>query len=397
MRLSNGNHLCYSLNVFPSSESGFVQNIEQVVEKFCEIRRDPAIGDTTPIALGLWLDAGAIEELQSTAEFAKLKSLLKQNNFYVFTVNAFPYGKFHNEPVKDNVYLPNWTSELRRDFTCKVADILSELLPEGVIGSISTLPGGYRKHFERSSSLTKLRLACRTSNYEDEIADNLVFTADHLAKIEKNTKKKIILGIEMEPDCIWESVREFCEFRKKYLQTESAGKYIGVCYDTCHQELLEAVAGTGLALLKSENIPIAKIQLSAALQGIIQNNREAVLRELANFADPVYLHQTRFFDKQNKITASFRDIPEGNVKSDDAERAVIHFHMPLFGTGISENFSVVKGELEANLAILKKDSYLCSNIEIETYTYNVLPDNIKTETIEEMITKEYRWVLKRFS
>lgn len=399
MKINETAHLCYSLNVFPRSDSGYIQNIDVIAERFCEIRKNLGYPEETPFALGLWLDSESVEELDEPAKLAELKSILNKYNFYVFTVNAFPYGKFHDGPIKDNVYLPNWTDDRRKEFTIKVADILSELLPESVTGSISTLPGGYREHlqyFTRPSSAAGGPISNNKypiSNYEEEIAANLIKTADHLSEIEQKTGKKILLGIEMEPDCIWESPTEFCEFRKKYLISDNAEKYIGVCYDTCHQELLEGSPGSGIKYLIDEKIPIAKIQLSAALKADLQNTPELVTGQLANFADPVYLHQTRFFDKGRKILTSCCDIDKTENK--DASRIVTHFHMPLYASEVSGNFEVCKEELKSVLSIFKENPEICSNLEIETYTYNVLPEKIKPETTEHMILDEYTWVLKQ--
>jgi len=38
---------------------------------------------------------------------------------------------------------------------------------------------------------------------------------------------------------------------------------------------------------------------------------------------------------------------------------------------------------------------ICSNIEIETYTYAVLPKSIKGQSLEESIAREYQWVTKQ--
>jgi len=386
MRINNSSHLCYSLNLFPREQKGYIETISAVAEKMCEVRKKLKYNNKTPFALGLWLDADSVEELSIPANLAKLKSLLKSNNLYTFTVNAFPYGKFHDTPVKDSVYIPNWTSDLRLKFTCKVADILAELLPNGITGSISTLPGAYKSHVRSNS-------ACK-------IAKNLLFCANHLAALKNSSGKEIILGIEMEPDCIWESPEEFCEFRKKYLNTTNGIKYIGVCYDTCHQELLQTKPGSGLKYLRSGNVPIAKIQLSAALQCNKLNNQSAAQTELANFQDPIYLHQTRFFDKDRNIIASYQDIPYKKIEENiftQTSMISTHFHMPLYTSEISALFKTAKGELEAVIEIIKNDLEICSNLEIETYTYSILPKKIKSENREEMVTDEYAWLLKRIA
>ena len=350
----------------------------------CEVRRGLGLSNAEPFALGLWLDAESAEELSSPANLAELKRLLHKNNFYVFTINAFPYGKFHNTAVKDKVYMPDWSSECRFNFTCTVADILSELLPDSITGSISTVPGGYREHI--ASSAKKLH----------SIAANLSLCADHLAFLHKNRGRKIILAVEMEPDCIWETPREFCEFRNKFLTSGNCRDFIGVCYDTSHQELIEGEPGKGLALLQAESVPIAKIQLSAAVKADLKSSSAAdITAEFANFADPVYLHQCRIFNNDRKFTARFRDIPDVLTEPEllvkaGAETLVSHFHIPLYTDKISANFASAKNELNAVIKMLGETPSISSNLEIETYTYHHLPEEIKTSTPEQMIVKEYQ-------
>ncbi len=387
MKINPTTHLCYSLNLFPRNKEGYINTVKAILPKMCEIRRNLNLTDDTPFALGLWLDAESVEELQQSANLAQLKSLLADNNFYSFTINAFPYGKFHNGPIKENVYLPDWSSNLRLDFTCRVADILAELLPDNTVGSISTVPGAYKFH-QNSAKLA-------------DIAKNLNQVAEHLAQIKTKLGKIITLGVEMEPDCIWETPQEFCEFRKQYLRTANSRKFIGVCYDTCHQELLEGTPGSGLQCLLNARVPIAKIQLSTALCGKSNTDATSLLKELANFADLVYLHQTRFFNSKQKIVAAYKDISDIENNSDlqtlkQAQSLVIHFHMPIFYKSISANFATAATELNKVIKLIINNPEICSNIEIETYTYNVLPEKIKPVTIEKMILKEYRYIMNNY-
>ena len=384
MKFNSTAHLCYSLNVFPHRDEGYIARVRSIISKMCDIRRKLKLTTSSPFALGLWLDAEAVNELKISANLAELKRLLSDNNFYIFTINAFPYGKFHNEVIKERVYLPDWSSKQRLNFTCDAADILAELLPDGVIGSLSTLPGAYKFH-SNSANLA-------------EIAENLTQCANHLADIKKKYGKTIILGIEMEPDCIWENPQEFCEFRKKYLTSEHAGKLIGVCYDTSHQELVEGAPGSGLRALQAAGVPIAKIQMSTALRTSATTEPVNSLPELAKFADPIYLHQTRFFDSNKKIITSFRDLSEICTTDESAicqqtRSLVTHFHLPVFLHSISANLAAATEEMDETVKILKQNPEICSNIEIETYTYSVLPNAIKPESTEDMILKEYLYIL----
>src|SRR5262249_47363107 len=85
--------------------------------------------------IGVRLSAIAAEALSMPAALAEFRDYLARNDFYVFTVNAFPYGPFHGTRVKEEVYQPDWLFPERLAYTDCVADILAALLPEGMVGS----------------------------------------------------------------------------------------------------------------------------------------------------------------------------------------------------------------------------------------------------------------------
>jgi len=374
--------LCYSLNVFPSDHD-IAARLKHIGNKFNKIRQSLGLNEKTLFALGFWADAIFVEQMKETKNLQKVQQFLEQNNFYVFTVNAFPYGQFHSAKVKEKVYIPDWTTAKRRDFTCDAADFLANLIPADTPGSISTLPGGYKKALYGSQN----------QDFEKIIAKNLLYVANHLANLHKKTKSEIILGVEMEPDCLWEDTAEFVEFFNKYLADDSfARRYIGVCYDTAHQELLDTPPGNGLYLLQKNRIKIAKVQLSTALK--TDNAELSGFDSLQSFADEVYLHQTRLFNTNGEIIKKFSDIPiKTSYKIEEKGYLVSHFHLPLFCSDLTDNISTANEELQAVLEFLKKSPEICKNIEIETYTYNVLPEAFENRQIEDNIAREYKWVL----
>jgi len=80
---------------------------------------------------------------------ASFKKWLEQNDCYIFTINGFPFGQFHGSRVKEQVYLPDWTSPERLAYTNLLFDLLAQLVPSGVAGSVSTLPGSFKKFITR--------------------------------------------------------------------------------------------------------------------------------------------------------------------------------------------------------------------------------------------------------
>lgn len=123
-----------------------------------------------PFGVGLRLSAEAAAALSQRPALEGLRALLAEEGLYVFTLNGFPYGRFHGEAVKEKVYLPDWREEARLAYTDRLAAILAALLPEGGEGSISTVPGAFKPRATSPEAL-------------EAIADNLVRQAVALAAL----------------------------------------------------------------------------------------------------------------------------------------------------------------------------------------------------------------------
>jgi hypothetical protein len=378
MKISEFN-LSYCLNAFDFS-GDWKMSLNRVDSIFSKVREKSLISSKEMLGLGFWTSSNFLKLMQCDENIGYLQKFLKSRNYFISTVNAFPYGVFHNQPVKDKVYLPNWLNEKRVEFTIKAAVFLQKFLPENGIGSISTLPGAYKLHIKSSDH-----------KIMKQIADNLEKVAESLAYIYEATGKKIRLGVEMEPDCIWETPEEFVGFYNNYLSAfKYAPEYIGVCYDTCHQELIESTPGAGLRIFLNNDIPIVKIQLSAALE--IQNIE--FFKNIKNFDEHVYLHQTRIFNNHGEISEKFIDIPCLKTMSEEDAILKCHFHLPIFWDEKGKFFASARKELLKTLDFLKKNPNICQDIEIETYTYNVLPDCINNNDITSAVVNEYKWVMK---
>jgi len=74
----------------------------------------------------------------------------------------------------------------------------------------------------------------------------------------------------------------------------------------------------------------------------------------------------------------------------------VHFHIPLHSraTGWYENTS---DHVTDMLDLLKADPSLCSHLEMETYTWEVLPAGMKERSVVDQLVAEYDWTLKRLA
>ena len=138
MKLKHGLHLAYCTNIHRGES--WPQTFESL-QKYVLAVRD-RLGTKSPYAIGLRLGADAARELSEPATLAGFRRWLDAEQCYVFTINGFPYGRFHGTRVKEQVYAPDWTTPERVAYTNLLFDLLGEIVPDGVEGSVSTVPKG---------------------------------------------------------------------------------------------------------------------------------------------------------------------------------------------------------------------------------------------------------------
>lgn len=351
-----------------------------------------------PFGIGLRLSAAAAAELRHPEALAEFRSFLSEQGLYVFTINGFPYGRFHGEAVKARVYQPDWTTRERCDYTRALIDILAAVLPEGVDGSISTVPGGFRTELPRPE-------------HAERIAAHLLEQVLTLVEVERATGRQIALALEPEPACFMETTAELVEFFRAHLFTPSARatlaarlsvteshaealirRHLGICLDTCHAAVEFEAARESLACLSSAGVRIAKVQASAGLR--LADVNERTLAALRAYDESVYLHQVVARTETGELLR-FVDLPE--AFQSPAARAArewrVHFHVPLYRETLGA-FSNTQGYLRDVLALQRRDPFT-TQIEVETYTWDVLPEDQRSAGLVSSIARELAWVEER--
>lgn len=385
-------HLTYCLNIHPG---------ESWADNFAAIR-DKAVAVKQRVAPDQWFGLGLRISQHAAARLTSDQALIDEardffatEQLYPFSINAFPYGRFHSGPVKEQVYNPDWRAPERRDYTLQIADVFTHFLAPEVDGSISTLPGSFKPWIESDSD-------------KFLIAKNLSVIVAYLSAIRDDTGQEMHLGLEPEPDCFLETTEETVRFFKDILFTvgvdevarllrcdrpqaeQAIRRHLGVCLDTCHVAMQYEDPLLALQAYQAEGIRVSKIQLSSALVGPgVPETWEA----LRAFDEPVYLHQVKALMKDGSIAAWY-DLPdainEGSQMA-EIEEVRVHFHVPLFFTQA--------GALGSTSALLTPDFFhelrggACSHLEIETYTFDVLPEEYSTGDAVKSICREYSWVL----
>ncbi len=336
----------------------------------------------SPLAAGLWLAQPVIRELLAEPDrVRRFGERVAELGLSTYTLNAFPYGDFHSERVKENVYIPDWTQPIRLEYSWECARVLSDLLratlPAGTEGSLSTVPLGFK-------------MLATDADFETACILNLIELSRRLARLEATMGTLIRLAIEPEPCCVLETTAETVAFFHRLRERaadenalDAVNNHLGVCYDVCHQSVEFEDVAESIATLAREQIRINKVHITCALQ-VIQPGENAAAREaLAHFVEPRYLHQTFARSPSGAVcrvidlTAELARTPPAEFANADCWR--IHFHVPVDAERIGP-LETTRADLKLALAAVKKLAY-APHLEVETYTWNVLPEADKPDLV----------------
>ena len=329
------------------------------------------------------------------AKRAALKQFFADQDLYLYTANAFVYGVFKKQVIKEDVYEPDWQTPERREYTKQVADLLAEMAPDGVNPSIQSAPLGFKPKVTGDDVVETY-----TSNVIDVVA--------HLVELKKKTGKMVTLGLEPEPRCYLETTDETIRYFKNHLFSGATAKrlakiaglneadaaqamrdYTGVVFDIGHQSVGYEDIPASLQKLVDNGVQIVKLQEAASMY--IPDVTQKTVDALQPFAKTIYLSQT-CQKKDGKMTwfLNLEDAFQDWYTNPGPREWRTHFHVPVFLNDLGA-FGTTRFELEQALAVHKKTP-LSTHLEIETYTWDVLPDHLKTGDIVEYVTRELDWV-----
>ena len=353
--------LTYCTNVHPGET--WAETLANVRHYVPRVKK--AVSPGAPFPIGLRLSAQAAGEVTPRAAAGFLDWCLEQN-CQVVTINGFPYGSFHASRVKEHAYLPDWRERRRVEYTRQLVGLMRRWLPAGGTGSISTLPIGYRDNIEEE--------------HLPLIRENLCLVLEDLAKVSLQGRR-IILALEPEPGCLLQRAEDVIAFVECMRFPPELLPYLGVCFDCSHAAILFENPRRAFTLLAAAGIPVAKIHVSSAVR-LTADHRQAVWL----FLDPRYLHQTCI--RNGMEITSFPDLPELLPREPKGEEEWrIHYHLPIFDDGAGL-YGTTNNYIREVLACRPPEALL----EIETYTYNVLPAAIRPENVVAGICREFNWL-----
>lgn len=387
----------YCMNVHPATDlKSVLHNLEHysaAVRK--ELVASSALEADSVLGVGLWLSEPVVADLQDASKRQLLRDRLAELKLEAFTFNGFPQHNFHQPIVKHSVYSPTWLEESRLNYTKQLATIMSEMLPEGQIGSISTLPIGWP--FEAV-----------TDHQLETAAANLHQLALHLEHLNESTGREIVVAIEPEPGCtLGDSTSMHSFFRRFLLNNADADlhrKYLTICHDICHSAVMREDQAEQLAGYFEEGIRIGKVQVSSAIQvnwdAMSAEEKVEAFAQVRSFAEDRYLHQTT---TQQDAASSIRMFDDLNPLVDDISEPhlltgnwIIHFHVPIhiqrFG-----RLDTTQSEILPTVEAFCKEKKLLTNslftghFEIETYAWSVIPPEFRRDSIVADIADEFRF------
>ncbi len=384
MKLTHGLHLAYCTNIHRGET--WAQTFDSL-QRYTLAVRD-RVGAGRPYAIGLRLSEQAARELSDAATLLAFQQWLDQQQCYVFTINGFPYGKFHGARVKEQVYAPDWTTRERLEFTNRLFDLLAQLVPAGVEGSVSTVPCSFKEFITSGAQVQAMR-------------DNLWQCIEHIARVSERSGRKLHLGLEPEPLCYLETSAETAEFfgqmRRDRPNDARLSEHLGVNYDTCHLAVEYEEPQDVVKRFQQHGIKISKIHLSSALKVKPTPEARAALKQ---FADDIYFHQVIERGPGGQITR-YRDLDVALAKPSTLDPRPstewrIHFHIPLHSRP-TPIFDHTAGHILGLLEVLRSQPALCTHLEMETYTWEVMPAEMKNRDVVDQLVSEYEWTLGQLS
>jgi len=394
MRLPGGlGHLTYSTLVHPADT--WEDLWESLTTYLPRVKARVAPDEPFGVSMRLSAATAATLARERPEEREQLKRFFAENDMYLYTANAFPYGPFKGRIVKEDVYEPDWRSEERLTYTIDVADVLADLAPEGVDPSIQTSPLGFKPNVTGPDVVAAY-------------GAHVLEVAAHLVELERRTGRTVTLAIEPEPYCFLETTDETVAYFRDHLYSSAAAtrlaelaripvseahvalrRHVGIVFDICHQAVEYEDIAESLQSLVDAGIPVFKLQEAAAIQA--REVTQEVVDALRPYARTIYLTQT--YERRNGRLTRYLNLDDA-LAAWDADPGPrewrVHIHVPVFLDDLGA-FRSTRFAIEDALDLHRRLP-LSAQLEIETYTWDMLPESLKTGDIVDYVCRELEWV-----
>ena len=380
----------YCTNVHPGNS---LDEVKKNLEQFALPVRDAIVESSESLGIGLWLSESTSNELVESSSQESFRDWLLERRLSPYTFNGFPFGDFHQRVVKHSVYSPTWAERSRLEYTQRLAEIQSVIFA-GRLATISTLPLGWP---HKSNSSTDFLIQC---------GRHLIEISEYLFKLEEETGKQIVVCLEPEPGCIFDTAIGLVEFFEAYVFShcddkaeQRARRHLGVCHDVCHSAVMYESQHDAVKAYSQAGIPVAKTQISSAVEAEFDarepKEKTELLKRLKQFVEPRYLHQTSV--RSDGKVKFFEDLPLAIAAAENSEPCGlwrVHFHIPI----CQDKYGLIdstQSDISEFMQAISKFS-VSPQLEVETYAWNVLPAELQNESLDASIIRELDWFNKKF-
>ncbi len=346
------------------------------------------VSPDAPMGIGLWLSASAAAKLRQDEQFDDFRDWLTESGLVPYTMNGFPFGDFHQEIVKHNVYQPTWFEPARQAYTADLVNLLDRLLPAEQEATISTLPICWGTPAPAEADL-------------QQAAQHLLELAEQLRQLEEESGRCISICLDPEPGCYLDRGEDIVNFFQNYLlpagNEETTRRYLRVCHDVCHAAVMFEPQAEVLNRYVNAGLQVGKVQVSSAviLPREVTNSADLApaLEQLAGFAEDRYLHQTVVQSSDGNSTRFYEDL---RIALDEVDLAQavgtewrVHFHVPIYLETFA-HLHTSRADVEACLATCRQLG-LDTSFEVETYAWGVLPSELQVPELATGIAREIEW------
>ena len=212
---------------------------------------------------------------------------------------------------------------------------------------------------------------------------------EHCVQTNRKHNTKTSIALEPEPACVIETLDEVKWLFKTLNLDREEQQAFGLCFDCCHQAVQFESVDDWLKLFSEESISLHKVQVSSAL---LAKGRTAL--DLLGFDEPSYLHQCVLQTGGRLFRLTDLDQLSLFEESFTFDETRCHFHVPVFAATVRspagstlDTTQSFLADFLPRIAALKTD--LC--FEVETYSFDALPESVQLKSLPENIERELRW------
>lgn len=346
-------HLSYGTNVHPADD---LRGVIAQLDTYASAVRRRLHADVLALSLGVPANLAAALAANGRAR-RQLRAELDARGLEVVTLNGVSAASLRSPVAQDAGHEPDWTGQARLDHTLDLARVLVDLLPDDAVrGSVATLGLGRRA----SWSTEKAGLAAR-------MLDRL---SAGLAEIAWHTGRAVRVAFLPEPGGVLQSSQDVAASLSG-VDTDR----LGVCLDLGNLACGWEEPGAVLARLGAAGLPVVRVQLSTALDA---PDPARAADALGQYVHGRFRHATCPAEGRgiDDLDEALRVGPPGPWR--------VRYPTPLHTSPEPPLTSTTDVLRDGVRRLFGGSTVLCDHVDVETYTWDVLPTGRRPGTAAEL-------------